>query len=544
MNPHATDPQSRLSALAQEARATFDQLRATNLAAFGILTGHIWIWEAAHLASASFPTHASGVWLYGALSLFALVVAGIALTRRLDERLARRLDWPLAVVMAVGTALMCLPIPVLNPGVQVIVGGMLAGVGMAWSYLQWAHFYGRLDTRTIILCVFGAMLIGSAIKFPLDLLGTVGGTLACIALCLAAPALLRVAERRMPASTEPSPWEHPDALDAQATPIPNDTATPTSTSKSHIASSSAPDGPTTESASPDSPSARQVANPATPYASLRDLRPLLRTLFGVAAYGLVIGIMQSMRVEAAYTPQWLLSLVHHGAEILCAAVVLWYVLGSTRRSLHFSGMWNAVLLFTGAGVMVLPLVGPALSGWALVAVAVAQTLVVMLLWAMLADVAHHCALSPLVIFGGGWTAYCLSFPIGQLVGSLLNATGMGVEVNGLIVYLLALATVFLLSERDFSRRRAFADLDEPPLPTSMDASVRAACTAIGGEHELTEREAEVMYLICMGRSKGYIAETLSISENTVRSHSRHLYAKLDIHSKQDLLDLVLAQAGQ
>ena len=498
MKPPTAGTPSRFAPIAEEARAAFGQLRATNIAAFGILTGHVWIWVAAHVAGASFPTQASGVWLYGALSLFALLVAFIALQRGLREQTARLLDWPMAAVMAVGTVLMCAPIPILTPGVQIGVGGSLAGMGMAWSYLQWAHFYGRLDTRTIILCVFGAMFLGSVIKLPLDLLGTIGATVACVILCLAAPALLRIAERHAPKPQEASPWES----EAGTKPV------------------------------------------ATSYASLHDLRPLLRTLFGIAAYGLVIGIMQSMHVEAVYTPKWVLSLVHHGAEVAAAAVVLWFVLGSTRRSLHFSSMWKAVLLFTGAGVMALPLVGPMFAGWALVAVAVAQTLLVMLLWAMLADVAHHSSLSPLVIFGGGWTAYCLSFPIGQILGDLLNTTGTGEEVIGLIVYLLALATVFLLNERDFSRRRVFADLDEPPLPTSMDDVVRSACQSIGAARELTEREIEVMYLICMGRSKGYIAESLSISENTVRSHSRHLYAKLGVHSKQDLLDLVLAQAKQ
>ena len=35
-----------------------------------------------------------------------------------------------------------------------------------------------------------------------------------------------------------------------------------------------------------------------------------------------------------------------------------------------------------------------------------------------------------------------------------------------------------------------------------------------------------------------IAEELVISENTVRTHAKRIYAKLDIHKKQDLIDLV------
>ena len=48
----------------------------------------------------------------------------------------------------------------------------------------------------------------------------------------------------------------------------------------------------------------------------------------------------------------------------------------------------------------------------------------------------------------------------------------------------------------------------------------------------------VLQLLCKGRSKSYIAESLFISENTVRSHSKHIYAKLDVHSKQEILDLI------
>ena len=39
-----------------------------------------------------------------------------------------------------------------------------------------------------------------------------------------------------------------------------------------------------------------------------------------------------------------------------------------------------------------------------------------------------------------------------------------------------------------------------------------------------------------------IAEELVISENTVRTHVRHIYAKLDVHSHQELIDLVERQA--
>jgi LuxR family maltose regulon positive regulatory protein len=48
---------------------------------------------------------------------------------------------------------------------------------------------------------------------------------------------------------------------------------------------------------------------------------------------------------------------------------------------------------------------------------------------------------------------------------------------------------------------------------------------------LTERELEVLHLIDAGLSNREIANRLYISVNTVRTHTKHLYSKLDVHSR-------------
>ena len=55
---------------------------------------------------------------------------------------------------------------------------------------------------------------------------------------------------------------------------------------------------------------------------------------------------------------------------------------------------------------------------------------------------------------------------------------------------------------------------------------------------LSPREADVFALMARGRSLPYIAETLVLSENTIRSHTRRIYNKLGVHSKQEMLDLL------
>lgn len=74
-------------------------------------------------------------------------------------------------------------------------------------------------------------------------------------------------------------------------------------------------------------------------------------------------------------------------------------------------------------------------------------------------------------------------------------------------------------------------------PARRTDTLKARCQALSRKHGLTAREGEVLELLVRGHGKTRIAETFLISENTVRGHVKHIYAKLDVHSKQELLDL-------
>ena len=68
--------------------------------------------------------------------------------------------------------------------------------------------------------------------------------------------------------------------------------------------------------------------------------------------------------------------------------------------------------------------------------------------------------------------------------------------------------------------------------------VSKRCKRLSELYGLSSREAEVMELLVRGYSGPAIAEMLFISENTMRTHSKRIYAKLDIHKKQELLVLI------
>lgn len=64
------------------------------------------------------------------------------------------------------------------------------------------------------------------------------------------------------------------------------------------------------------------------------------------------------------------------------------------------------------------------------------------------------------------------------------------------------------------------------------------CAAIGAAAGLTEREQEIFEYLARGRNVRFIQDELTVSYNTVKTHVSHIYAKLDVHSHQELIDLV------
>lgn len=68
--------------------------------------------------------------------------------------------------------------------------------------------------------------------------------------------------------------------------------------------------------------------------------------------------------------------------------------------------------------------------------------------------------------------------------------------------------------------------------------IAAQAQLLRAHYRLSARETEIMELIARGNTVARIAEMLVVSENTVRTHSKRIYTKLDIHKKQELIDLI------
>lgn len=71
-----------------------------------------------------------------------------------------------------------------------------------------------------------------------------------------------------------------------------------------------------------------------------------------------------------------------------------------------------------------------------------------------------------------------------------------------------------------------------------DHSFVSKCKNIALEYGLTPRELEVLIILAQGNTLARVQEELVISEGTAITHRRNVYRKLDVHSKQELIDFV------
>lgn len=71
-----------------------------------------------------------------------------------------------------------------------------------------------------------------------------------------------------------------------------------------------------------------------------------------------------------------------------------------------------------------------------------------------------------------------------------------------------------------------------------------SCHAIAAVSELTPRERDVLILLSKGNNTKTISGRLCISPGTAKTHVKHVYSKLGVHSQQELIDMVEANEKQ
>lgn len=132
----------------------------------------------------------------------------------------------------------------------------------------------------------------------------------------------------------------------------------------------------------------------------------------------------------------------------------------------------------------------------------------------------------------------LGFLIGAVLGTY-TARAFGIPVFlALICLCVVMLPLFLHLQRHFEvpneqTGRAFANSMD-----TQDSDSADSISLISTEYKLSPREIEVLRYLAKGRSVPYMREAMTLSKSTIETHIKHIYSKTDVHSKQELIDLI------
>lgn len=168
-------------------------------------------------------------------------------------------------------------------------------------------------------------------------------------------------------------------------------------------------------------------------------------------------------------------------------------------------------------------------------------------WVVLAAVGTRNVRASVATIAWGRGVSALGSIVGAAIGvwasaaSLTHPVAVQLATGGLV---LGFAAYALIGLKNFSFIDTIkgvtkvVDIRSINIEEASRVTLEQACSAIANRVSLTPREREVFEMLARGRDSFYIQERLTVSRNTVKAHVKHIYAKLDIHTHQELLDIV------
>lgn len=214
-----------------------------------------------------------------------------------------------------------------------------------------------------------------------------------------------------------------------------------------------------------------------------------------------------------------------------------------KAPLDPDALFRASILFSIAGFLIPSMAGTQNAFIASSLLSSGTGLFEILMYFVLVALAAKNISGALVVLTWGTAMASLGTIIGANFGRLANQyyhadNGMISIISSCIVF--GLVVYILATQRNFSFSKTIRSV-EPAIPLSAgerSADFEQRCKLLSEEKGLTAREDEIFSLLAQGRNARFIQEKLVVSYNTVKTHVSHIYAKLGVHTHQELIDLV------
>lgn len=214
---------------------------------------------------------------------------------------------------------------------------------------------------------------------------------------------------------------------------------------------------------------------------------------------------------------------------------------SNRFDLAFA--YRTPIFLLVCALLLIPALGDDSASFFAFCLALSTRLFEVVVFLLLSDICQRHAITAVMLFGIEESTNVFS-SLGYALGTILHATShidlsesMGVLIG---IALLIGATLLLFNEKQFETAWGSPLLGPGKIRWDQEQreALRTSCDRIADAHSLTAREREVLELLGKGYSISRVCEELCIAKGTAKAHTDHIYAKLGIHTRRELLDLL------
>ena len=237
--------------------------------------------------------------------------------------------------------------------------------------------------------------------------------------------------------------------------------------------------------------------------------------------------------------------------MLLAGAIILLGLAIYRGNMDLRSLWGVSvggMAFAIAFLCVSVFGGSTICGFfAAVISTVSYQILFILMTAIFANMAYRYGLCALWLFSIEHAVNMTSGSCAEVGMEVLQASTLvdpGVLVSLFAVFsAVALAVISLLFAK-FSPDSLWGLSLEEEGSFGENERLRYACERIVKAHGLTQREGEVLLMCVKGKKPAAIASELFIEVSTARTHIKHLYTKLDVHSSKELIGFVTEVANR
>ena len=258
-----------------------------------------------------------------------------------------------------------------------------------------------------------------------------------------------------------------------------------------------------------------------------------KLLLGLAVFGIAFGLMR-ISASSASIEVFQESYLAHTLARAGTTVVALVLIGKLKKAYWVLSTLQLLAFTLGICSYWLPFESTAVLTVA--ATTAGYTCLELMLWAVLFELFLETNVAFNTLYGIVRGLVSLATLVATGFSLFVMASmAAGIVHVALLFFLLAM---ILVSSRQFGSRNVASlwGLERPAMaPEATDAE--QVTQALAETYGLTARETEVVALLMKGRNEPFISEALFISPSTTHSHVSHIYAKIGVHSRQELLDV-------